>query len=74
MDWKKVESSNIAAIAYKDDCLYVKFLEGNIYKYFNVPFEVFTQLLEADSVGRAFHQLVKSNPLIYPFDRLEIAD
>lgn len=70
MQWNKVESSNIAAVAYEDQKMYVQFHNGGEYQYDNVPVEVYNEVLEAESVGRAFHRLVKSQSSYYPFTRL----
>ena len=62
-----VRSSNLVRLGYKGSTLYVEFKNGRFYRYDNVPWPRFTQMLEADSVGRFFCQHIK--PL--PFVRLE---
>lgn len=47
---------------YTDDkdipTLEATFKTGQVYVYHNVPKEVFTVLLESESTGKAFHQLI----------------
>ena len=51
MEMIKVISSNIVAIGHYDDDLYVEF-ESGTYVYYNVPKEVFTEMLNAESKGK----------------------
>jgi hypothetical protein len=51
MEMIKVISSNIVAIGHYDDDLYVEF-ESGTYVYYNVPKEVFTAMLNAESKGK----------------------
>ena len=53
-----VESSNVVAIGYGDDTLYVKYSSGT-YKYDNVPKEVAEKLFKADSKGRFMNENIK---------------
>ena len=46
-----VESSNIARIGWEDDILEIEFLSGSTYEYFNVPEDVYEELMNADSKG-----------------------
>lgn len=56
------DSSNIANLQYDDETLElrVQFQKGGVYAYKDVPEEVFTMLSSAESVGSAFHTLIKS--------------
>jgi hypothetical protein len=61
LPWKKVTSSNLEAIAYEADALYVRFASDAVYRY-EVPREdSYDHLVEAEhkpelSVGKAFHE------------------
>lgn len=55
-----VSSSNISTLGYRLGCLYVKFHSGAVYKYEAVPFTVYKALQDADSVGRKFHETVRT--------------
>lgn len=56
-----VESSNLQAIGYDPDNmeLYVDFLNGSRYRYFDVPEDVFDEFQVADSKGKFLHQNIK---------------
>ena len=54
-----VESSNIESIAHDGTTLEVKFKNGGIYSYANVPLEKFEALKNAESIGLHFHQHIK---------------
>lgn len=68
--WNEVQSSNIDAIAHKDDALFVKFKNQTQYRYENVPFDLFENLLAAESVGRTFNESVKQHPERFPYTRV----
>lgn len=65
-----VASSNVASVGYDEDysLLFVRFLNGSLYQYKNVPFVVYNELLNAPSAGRFLNSHIKG---IYPFDKLE---
>lgn len=67
-----VQSSNIAALGHDPITLKlrVQFHSGTIYEYADVPVAKFDQLIKADSVGSAFHKLIKSAPDLHPFSQL----
>ena len=54
-----VESSNIESIGYSGYILEVEFQGGSVYRYPEVPIEVYKELMEADSHGSYFHRNVK---------------
>ena len=65
-----VDSSNIAAIGYNQRllCLFVRFISGATYMYYDVPASVYSLLIFPDvitSVGRAFNILVKKGGYHY---------
>jgi hypothetical protein len=56
MKWVPVESSVFWAATYNEDehSLYLKFHSGEVYRYFSVPVQRYTEFLAADSKGRYF--------------------
>jgi len=66
MEFVEVSSSNIAAVGYENNKLYVKFKNGNVYSYDNVSKSVFRELCEASSVGKYFAAYIKNN---YRFEK-----
>ena len=65
-----VESSNLAAVGYNADSyeLTIAFLDGSIYRYYNVPIEEYTGLMNATgSHGEFFYDNIR---LVYPFERV----
>jgi len=69
MDMKAVESSNIVAIGYDEEekKLRVTFKSGATYDYLNVEPETHAAVIGADSVGKAFHRLIRAQPTTYPY-------
>ena len=70
-DWTPVKSSNIAAMKLETGELFVKFLNGGIYSYADVALTKFEELVGAESVGRAFHKLVKTQADLHPFTKVQ---
>ena len=64
-----VVSSNIASLGHNESAkiLRVSFKNGRKYEYENVSKDIFETLLDAESVGKAFNALIKSQPEAYPF-------
>ena len=64
-----VESSNVGAIGYDQDTeiLYVEFKSGMTYKYEKVPFWQYTELMDANSVGKYLNAEIKGT---YEYSRL----
>jgi len=58
-----VESSNLASIGYDadDNILEIEFNHGGIYQYFNVPSEVYEELMNDDSHGKYFAANIKND-------------
>lgn len=71
--WKKVESSNIDALAHESDRLLVRFHNGGVYEYENVDQTIYQELVEAESVGSTFHQLIRKFPELYPYKKLSLS-
>ncbi len=61
MKWVAVESSLLMEVAYErgDQVLWIRFLNDRTYRYQNVPAEVYTDLLDAESKGRFFNLEIK---------------
>jgi hypothetical protein len=57
-----VDSSNIEAIGYDDDAqeLHVQFLTGGYYIYYDVPRNIFDELMSAASKGSFLNREVKN--------------
>jgi len=64
-----VSSSNVESIGYEvnTETLYVRFLNGSLYEYKNVPIMVYEQLLSAPSVGSYMHRNIKDK---FPYERI----
>ena len=57
-----VASSNVDAVGYNRDgsTLYVRFLNGGLYAYFDVPEHVYAEFMEAESKGGFLAAAVKN--------------
>ena len=64
-----VASSNLASVGYDTptQTLEVEFLSGSVYQYYNVPENIYEQLMQAGSKGRFFHQYIRN---AYPYSRI----
>ncbi len=69
MERYSVASSNISSIGYDadTDTLEVEFLSGAIYQYYNVPQNIYDQLMQAGSKGRFLNTYIKN---AYPYSRV----
>jgi hypothetical protein len=54
-----VKSSDLAAVGWYNDVLWVKFQNGGVYEYRGVPQGRAQDLLQAPSKGKHFHQHIK---------------
>ena len=63
----KVVSSNVVAVGYEKNNLYVDYKSGS-YVYYDVPKEIYVGLLAADSKGKYMWAKVKGR---YDYDRLD---
>jgi hypothetical protein len=52
MEMKKVKSSNVDSVGYNDGQLDIKFKSGSIYRYFDVPKDVYEALMRSKSIGK----------------------
>ena len=64
-----VESTAVYAFGYNDEhqTLDVVFYRSGVYRYFNVPRNVYEDWLAAESKGRYLHQAIIGS---YPYERL----
>ncbi len=69
MERYSVASSNISSIGYDagTETLEVEFLSGAIYQYYNVPQNMYDQLVQAGSKGRFLNTYIKN---AYPYSRV----
>ncbi|MDO9579555.1 MAG: KTSC domain-containing protein [Bacteroidales bacterium] len=65
-----VESSNLASVGYDADnkILEIEFNHGGVYQYFDVPQDVYDELMDADSYGKYFVHNIKDE---YEYDRIK---
>lgn len=63
MKREPVESSNLASVGYDADnkILEIEFNHGGVYQYFDVPQDVYDELMSADSHGKYFVHNIKNN-------------
>jgi len=69
VDLIPVVSSNVAAIGWQQNQLFVKFNNGGEYKYSNVPERVFHDMLAADSKGQFLYEHIKGK---FPYTKVRI--
>jgi hypothetical protein len=71
LDMEPVVSSNIGEIGYDFDesTLYVRFLNGSLYRYSDVPPDIWDSFRVAPSKGKYLHREVKVPG--YAYERLE---
>lgn len=62
-----VESSSIDSVGYEKNVLEVRFRNGGLYQYFDVPEEMLLMLMRADSKGAFFNRSIRGR---YPSKRL----
>ncbi len=62
VEWVPLESNVFTSAAYRADArqLYLRFHEGNIYRYFECPRSIYKGLLAAESKGRYFAQHIRN--------------
>lgn len=63
MERESVTSSNISSIGYDSDSetLEIEFLNGSMYQYFDIPEQVYQELMAADSHGKYLARNIKGN-------------
>ena len=67
-NFKAVESSNIQAVYFNEEGLYVKFHNGGVYNYPDVTDTLYNDFVTAESLGKFFHKNIKS----LDFNKVEI--
>ncbi len=62
MERSYVASTNIASIGYDEatETLEVEFLNSSIYQYYNVPKNMYEQLMQAGSKGKFLNTYIKN--------------
>lgn len=62
LEWVPVESTVFTAAAYRADArqLYLRFRDGDTYRYFDFPVSVYTDFLGAESKGRYFSARIRN--------------
>ncbi|MFD2033822.1 KTSC domain-containing protein [Belliella marina] len=61
MERQSVESSNLASVGYnvENEILEIEFNHGGVYQYFDVPENVYEELMSASSHGQYFDRNIK---------------
>lgn len=54
MDRVPVESDALSSVGYEDETLEIEFSSGNVYRYYDVPEDVYEELMRATSHGEFF--------------------
>lgn len=69
MKRQTVESSNLRSVGYdeKTHTLEIEFQTGGIYHYYDVPSDVYQELMDAPSHGRYFLAEIKN---VYRYDQV----
>ena len=62
MEWMSVDSSVFEAAAYRPGArqLYLRFGDGDVYRYFDCPVSVYRAFLKAESKGRYFGEHIRN--------------
>ena len=63
-----VSSSNLDSVGYMSDSLYIRFRDGSLYVYKNVPLGVYISLMASESRGSFLHQNIMGR---YQYQRIE---
>jgi hypothetical protein len=73
MNVTAVESTTLATVAYENAgrVLQLEFRSGSLYRYFDVPEEVYEGLLRASSKGRYFNEQIRDR---FQHDRVAKAE
>lgn len=64
-----VASSNLSSVGYDRGAqvLEVEFLNGSVYQYYNVPENMYDQIMQSTSKGKFLNTYIKNS---YPFSRV----
>lgn len=68
MNWQTVKSSNIEAVGYdlSTKILSVRFIKSGIYRYFDVPENIYEEFVKAESAGKYFAEWIKG---VFEFEK-----
>ena len=63
VDWERVDSGLFDGVLYREDVqqLYLRFRDGNVYRYFDCPASAYNEFLAAESKGRYFSQHIRDH-------------
>jgi hypothetical protein len=64
IELKQVESSNIDKVGYDEKTLFILFKNGGLYKYIDVPSDIYDGLVVAESVGKYLNTEVKKKKFV----------
>lgn len=66
----RVVSSVLKSIGYDEahQILEAEFISGEVYQYFEVPIEIYHELMDADSIGTYLNNIIKT---CYDFRHIE---
>jgi len=62
MERVSVQSSNLESVGYDEETkiLEIEFKGGSVYRYYNVPKDIYDELLEAESKGKYFWRNIRN--------------
>lgn len=68
--WIPLDSSVIAAVSYRSDTeqLDIRFTNGHVYRYEEVPAAIVRRLIEAESAGECFNLAIRDS---YEYEQLD---
>lgn len=58
---ERVKSSNLHSVGFSENILEIKFLNNHIYRYYKVPVDVYSSLINAKSKGTFLNDYIKPN-------------
>ena len=69
MQHYSVSSSNLKSVGYSAEyqTLEIEFVNGAIYQYYNIPKNIYEELMQASSKGKFVHQQIRN---AYPYSRV----
>jgi hypothetical protein len=67
MNSQSVESANLASIGYhaENEILEIEFNHGDVYSYFDVPENVYVELMNASSHGQYLTEILKRQDISF---------
>jgi hypothetical protein len=65
------DSSFIREVVWSEGNLYVRLKSGKFYQYENVPYEVYEDFIDADSLGKFFGDHIKDQYEYIAFEEVE---